>query len=123
MTLEGLREFCRKLPGTTEDIKWEDNAVFSVERKMYCLINVDAPWSLSVKSTPEDAAELVEREGIRPAPYMARNHWVTLDSVTGVVSDRELRTLIVRSYDLVRAGLPKRVRESLKPVPDALRAR
>ena len=62
--------------------------------------------------TLEEFAELVEREGIIPAPYMARNHWVLLES-PDVLPRAELRRLVRNSYQMVAAKLPKKVRVEL----------
>jgi predicted DNA-binding protein (MmcQ/YjbR family) len=39
------------------------------------------PTKLSFKCTPEKFSELVEQEGIIPAPYVARYHWVALEDL------------------------------------------
>jgi predicted DNA-binding protein (MmcQ/YjbR family) len=65
------------------------------------------------KCTPERFAELVERDSIIPAPYMARNYWVSLQSWSAM-RDAELKSLIRESYDLVKSKLPKKVQLSLE---------
>ncbi len=70
------------------------------------------PPCVSFKCTPEEFAELVEREGIVPAPYLARNHWVLLENLD-VLPRTELKRLIKDSYDMVAAKLPKKVRVEL----------
>lgn len=64
---------------------------------------------LSFKCTPEKFAELVEQDGIIPAPYMARNHWVGLERFDAL-PDRELKPLLKNSYQLVLEKLPKKIR-------------
>jgi predicted DNA-binding protein (MmcQ/YjbR family) len=62
--------------------------------------------------TPEDFAELTERPGIIPAPYLARAKWIALES-RDALSPAELAPLLRSSYDLVVAKLPRKTRESL----------
>ncbi|MGA7896055.1 MAG: MmcQ/YjbR family DNA-binding protein [Candidatus Sulfotelmatobacter sp.] len=60
-----------------------------------------------MKCTPEIFAELIEREDIRPAPYVGRYKWVMLDRLDAVGWD-ELKDLIRRSYEMVASKAPKR---------------
>lgn len=113
--LDWVRQFCLSLPHTTEKVRWEHNLLFCVGEKMYCVANLEpsmGPSKIAFKCTPEIFAELVEMEGMIPAPYMARNHWV---SVTDVEPFRqsELKEHIQNSYQLVRAKLPKRMQAQL----------
>jgi len=39
---------------------------------MYLVVCLDPPHTVAFKCTPETFAGLVEREGIIPAPYLAR---------------------------------------------------
>ena len=48
---------------------------------------------LSFKCTPEDFAELTERDGIIPAPYVARYHSVALER-WDALDVREMERLI-----------------------------
>ena len=107
MTLDGLREICKALPGATEDVKWGQDLCFCVGGKMFAAVNLEPPHQLGFKCTPEDFAELTEREGIVPAPYLARAMWVQ-ETELGVALDRkELTTLMQSAYELVVARLPK----------------
>lgn len=118
--LDWIREFCLSLPHTTEDIQWGSDLLFRVARKIYCVMPLEPEVAvkLSFKCAPEKFAELVEIEGIIPAPYMARNHWVALVDLNAL-RQNEIRELIRSSYQLVFAGLPKRLQTELsaKPAP------
>ena len=107
MTIEAVRKICRAFPQVTEDIKWGSDLVFSVCKKMFAVVNTEPPHTLSFKCTPEMFAELIEREGIIPAPYMARNMWVQERSIGDVLERHEIEQLLRTSYDLVVAKLPK----------------
>ena len=110
MTIDTIRAICRALPDATEDIKWEHDLVFSVGGKMFAVIDLDPPHTVSFKCTPERFAELVERAGIIPAPYLARAMWVQEQGIGETLDRRELTQLLHASYQLVVARLPKRRR-------------
>jgi len=114
MNIDVVRTICRALPAVTEDIKWGSDLVFSVGAKMFAVVNTEQPHTLAFKCTPEMFAELIEREGIIPAPYMARNMWVQERSVGEVLERREVEELLKMSYELVVAKLPKSRRPGAK---------
>jgi len=113
MEIESIRKHCLALPHTTEDVQWEC-LLFRIARKIYLMVNLEAGGKsrLSFKCTPADYAELIECEGIIPAPYMARNHWVALTTLDAL-PPAELRRRISESYQLVRARLPKKTQATL----------
>ena len=76
---------------------------------MFTVVNLERPHSIAFKCTPETFGELIERPGIIPAPYMARNMWVQEQELGEVLDRRELEALIGTSYGLVVAKLPKRL--------------
>ena len=106
MTLDTVRTICGALPEVTEDVKWGHDLCFCVRQKMFVVINLEPPHQLAFKCTPESFAELVERPGIIPAPYMARNMWVQEQELGETLDRRELAALVKASYDLVVAKLP-----------------
>ncbi len=67
---------------------------------------------MSFKCSPEKFAELVEQEGVMPAPYVARYHWVALERFD-VLPERELKSLLTTAYELVRDKLQKKLRDGL----------
>jgi predicted DNA-binding protein (MmcQ/YjbR family) len=107
MTIELLRAICRKLPEVTEDVKWGSDLCFSVSKKMFVVVNLEPPHQVAFKCTPESFGELVERTGIIPAPYMARNMWVQEQELGGTLDRGELEALVRQSYELVVEKLPK----------------
>jgi predicted DNA-binding protein (MmcQ/YjbR family) len=102
-----VRRICRALPGATEDIKWGNDLAFSVGGKMFAVVCLEPPHTIAFKCTAEDFAELVEREGIIPAPYLARAMWVQEREPGAALERPELERLIKTSYELVAARLPK----------------
>ena len=107
MSIDAVRTLCLSLPAVTEDIKWGSDLVFSVGGKMFAVVNTERPHTLAFKCTPEMFAQLTERDGIIPAPYLARALWVQERTVGDVLDRREMEELLKASYELVVAGLPK----------------
>lgn len=122
MTVETVRTICRALPQVTEDVKWGNDLCFCIAGKMFAAIDLNPPHALGFKCTPEEFAELVERPGIVPAPYMARNMWVLEERLGEALERRELERLLKTSYDLVVARLPKSRRPGAPAVSRARRA-
>jgi len=126
MTVDALRTICRRLPEVTEDIKWGHDLCFCVAGKMFTVVDLERPHSVAFKCTPESFGELVERPGIIPAPYMARNMWVQEQELGEVLDRREIESLVKESYELVVAKLPKSRqpgRRAAATPPPARRAR
>jgi predicted DNA-binding protein (MmcQ/YjbR family) len=113
VTVEDIRALCLSLPHATEQVQWGDDLVFKIAGKMFAVAPlVPARVALSFKCTPEKFAELTEQEGIIPAPYLAKNMWVALETLDALPRT-EIKKLIRISYDLVKAKLPKKVAASL----------
>ena len=109
MTLEKIREYCLSLPHATEEVLWQKDLVFKIGGKMFAVIGLDAgPESqFSFKCTPEEFAELTELDGIIPAPYAARYHWVAVQKPSAL-NQAETKRLIKDSYEMVKGKLPKK---------------
>ena len=114
MNTEELRQFCLSMPHATEDVKWGQDLCFSVGGKMFCVTGLDAVdgTSLSLKCTPEKFADLTELEGIIPAPYVARYHWVRIED-PAALPESEIRALRRESYQMVFDKLPPKIRKTL----------
>ena len=108
--LDWVRAFCLSLPHATEDVQWEHNLLFRIAGKMFCIANLEpaiSPTKICFKCTPEKFAELAEIEGIIPAPYMARNHWVAMIDMNAL-RQPEIKELI---QELVSADFGKAAEE------------
>jgi predicted DNA-binding protein (MmcQ/YjbR family) len=112
MNIEEIQEMCSKLKGVTQDIKWEDHLCFNIGGKMFLVTAPDnVPVSASIKVSDEEFENLPQREGIIPAPYMARHKWVFLDDINRF-SKKEWKFYITEAYRLVAEKLPlKKQRE------------
>jgi predicted DNA-binding protein (MmcQ/YjbR family) len=122
MTVDTLRSICRALPDVTEDVKWEHDLCFCVGGKMFTVVDLERPHSVAFRCTPERFGELVERPGIIPAPYMARNMWVQEQELGEVLDRHELEALVRASYELVASKLPKSKRAGAAPKAAARKA-
>lgn len=121
MNLETLQRLCRKLPDVTEDIKWDHDLCFCVGGRMFAIVSLEPPHTLAFKCTPEDFGELIERDGIIPAPYLARAMWVQEQNLGQTLDAKEVERLLQTSYELVSAKLPKRLRPSSRAAGPASR--
>ena len=107
-TLAKIRAVCKKLPGSTFDIKWGKDMCYSVGGKMFAVMGDHAKQGPSISFKVEDNRflELTDREGFIPAPYMAKHKWVLVRDMKKV-TDMELAELVTRSHELVAAKLPR----------------
>ncbi len=112
MNLDSIRNYCLSLPHATEDIQWGNDLLFRISGKIFAGMSLDPPHSLSFKCTPEKFDELIELEGIIPAPYTARNKWVMLERLDAL-NDSEIKSLIKNSYEMIFSKLTKKVQEQL----------
>ena len=113
MDIEWVRNLCLSFPQTSEEEVWENDLTFKVAGKMFAhSVLIPAPVWLSFKASPESFAELTERSGIIPAPYLARAKWVALET-KDALPPNELAQLLRASYDMVVAKLPSKTQASL----------
>ena len=118
MDIESVRKFCLSLPHVTEDVQWQSDLLFRIGNKMFAVVGLEpsSHHCMSLKCTPEKFAELTEREGIVPAPYVARYHWIALERFDAL-PEPELKSLLGKAYELVRDKLPRKIRAGLEAQP------
>src|SRR5262245_7432090 len=107
-----ILNFCRKLPHATEDTKWGKDLCFSIGGKMFCVFNKDNHDLVGFKTTPATFQILTKLNGIFPAAYAARFHWVSVQDKKALPR-AALKELIAESYQIVAAKLPKKMRKEL----------
>ena len=127
MDAERVREYLLRLPHVVETMQWGANLVFwvgdkAIGGKMFAVVNLDDDQKavLSFAAGPERYTDLLEIEGVFPAPYLARAHWVALKH-WGVFRNGELEELLEHGRRLIFDKLPKRTREVLAMPPLAQR--
>jgi predicted DNA-binding protein (MmcQ/YjbR family) len=113
MDIEWVRQHCLSLPYTTEQIQWGNDLLFKVGGKMFAGVPLEPArvW-LSLKADPEEFAELIENQGVIPAPYMARAKWIAIENERALPRNEVLR-LVSKSYELVFAKLTKKLQAEL----------
>lgn len=119
MDVERLREFLLKLPHVEETVQWGETLVFwagdkAIGGKMFALIHLDDEGTGVVwfHCGAERYQELLEIEGIIPAPYMAKAHWVTIER-WDVLRQREFEDELRKAHTLIYEKLPKRTKTVL----------
>jgi predicted DNA-binding protein (MmcQ/YjbR family) len=123
MDAERTREFLSSLPHVVESAsdttRWGDKIVFrvgdrAVGGKMFCQFDFekDGRTTLSFAADPERFHSLIEIDGIIPAPYRARLHWVALKR-WDAIGERELKDLLRNARAITFSKLPRQTRELL----------
>ncbi|MGH7492803.1 MAG: MmcQ/YjbR family DNA-binding protein [bacterium] len=112
MKKDALIELCRSLPHVTEDIKWDNDLVFSIGGKMFACFDLNSDKKVSFKTSPAMFSLLTAKENIVPAPYLARHDWVLIQNLKAL-SPGMFKELLHESYQLVAAKLPQRVRKEM----------
>ena len=109
MTPKQVEAAALALPGATLSIQWGDDRIYKVGGKMFAGMGGGKTPALSFKVTDLAFEMLTEREGIIPAPYMARAKWVQLTTLKAM-DDKELRERLAEAHKIVAAKLPKKLR-------------
>ncbi|WP_263383025.1 MmcQ/YjbR family DNA-binding protein [Granulicella arctica] len=124
MDAERVRAFLLKLPHVVETLQWGDNLVFwvgdkAIGGKMFVLANLEADSKgvISYSAGPTRFAELVEIEGLFPAPYLARIHWIAAHR-WDVFRPKEWEHELRGAYDITLGKLPPKTRKILALPPE-----
>ncbi|RIV20642.1 MmcQ/YjbR family DNA-binding protein [Fibrisoma montanum] len=115
MNSESIRDYCIAKPGVTESFPFDEvTLVFKVSGKIFALLSLDnQPLTLALKCDPERALQLRDMfPAVRPGYHMNKMHWNTI-TLDGTVRTNQIQEWIDHSYELVKKGLPKAVREQL----------
>ncbi len=117
MNADEVREYFLSKPEVTEGEPFgPDVLVYKVVDKMFGLLGfkVDGEGretaQINLKCAPDRAIELRDtHEAIIPGYHMNKRHWNTL-ILDGSLPAELVRELVDHSWDLVVAGMPKRLR-------------
>ncbi|HOY47940.1 MAG TPA: MmcQ/YjbR family DNA-binding protein [Flavobacteriales bacterium] len=114
MNIEEVREYCLNLPHVTEDFPFDEfTLVMRIGGKIFTLIPLEKGGQMNLKCDPERAISLREEYSAIEAGYhMSKTNWNTLHFEH--LPAELVKELIHYSYDLVYAGLTRKVKESLK---------
>lgn len=121
MDVERARAFLLSLPHAVETMQWGDNLVFwvgdkAIGGKMFALIDLGVGLSKGVamySAGPERYNELLEIEGMLPAPYMARIHWVAAQH-WDAMRNAEWEAEFTAAHAITLGKLPPKVRATLQ---------
>ncbi len=120
MQVDQLQNYCLSKKGTTEEMPFDNEMlVFKVMGKMFMLLGLER-WergepSINVKCNPQTAIELrAQFDGdVTSAWHMNKKHWNTIH-LHKSMDDTTVFQWIDHSYDLVVAGLTKKLQAELK---------
>jgi predicted DNA-binding protein (MmcQ/YjbR family) len=119
MDAERVREYLLQLPHVVETMQWGANLVFwvgdkRIGGKMFALLNLDDDHRavLSFAAGLDRYADLLETQGVIPAPYLARAHWVAILHWR-VLGSSELEEHLKHGHSVVYGKLPKKTRAVL----------
>jgi predicted DNA-binding protein (MmcQ/YjbR family) len=119
MDAERARTYLLTLPHVVETMQWGDNLVFwvgdkAIGGKMFALVDLskDTFGVISFAAGPERCAELLELDGLKPAPYLARIHWVAAGH-WNALRNSEWEQQLTAAHALTHAKLPKKVLAAL----------
>lgn len=128
MDNERIRALCMALPHVKETVNWGHHLVYwvgdrDIGGKMFAMTDLDGTGTgvLWFHAGAERFHELVETDGIIPAPYMARAFWVTVER-WDVLRPRQLEDELKRAHALIYDKLPGRTKAVLA-MPDKERTK
>ncbi len=122
MNADRVRSLLLSFPHVQETMQWGENLVFwvgdkAIGGKMFTLLPLDvAPGSgqplISFAAGADRYHALLEREGVVPAPYVARIFWVAVTE-WGALSAAEWDECLRTAHRLIHDKLPARTRQTL----------
>lgn len=114
MTYKDIEKFLKSLKHTTMVVQWGDHHVYKIGGKVFAVVggSGEAEPGLTFKAGESSFDILTQQKGIIQAPYMARNQWVKLETLSAL-KDSELKAYLERSYHLIASSLTKKMRISL----------
>jgi predicted DNA-binding protein (MmcQ/YjbR family) len=128
MDNERIRAFCLALPHVTETLNWGHHLVYfvgdrDIGGKMFAITDLDGTGNgvLSFHCGAERFDELLETEGMAPAPHLARAFWVALER-WDALRPRAIEDELARAHALIYEKLPKRTKTILA-MPEKEQAR
>lgn len=119
MDNERVREICLALPHVEETLNWGHHLVYwvgdrDIGGKMFAMTDLDGTGTgvLWFHCGAERFHEMLEIEGIFPAPHLARAYWVAVER-WDALRIREYEDELRRAHALIFEKLTKRTRAVL----------
>lgn len=115
MKLKAYNKFCGGLPHTTSVVQWGEATVWKIGGKVFAIgREEDGDMVCSFKVSEMSFDILKEQPGCRGAPHLASRgmKWIQRYSPE-TLSDDDLKVYLEGSYQLVAAGLTKKLQREL----------
>lgn len=115
MTYEEFNAFCESLPVTTYVNQWGGSHVWKIGGKVFAVGGwADGTPAYTFKVSDIAFEFLRDQPGLRPAPYLASRgmKWIQHYAAPGL-TDAELRDYLQESYQIVSAGLTRKLKAEL----------
>jgi predicted DNA-binding protein (MmcQ/YjbR family) len=117
MTYQEFNDFCGSLPATSHVIQWGGAHVWKVGGKVFAI----AGWekfqngAFTFKTSELNYHFLSDKEGYRPAPYLASRglKWIQQYEALGTEEEDELLYYLTESHRIVSLGLTKKKQKEL----------
>lgn len=121
MDVKTYNKFCKSLMHSTSVVQWGGSHVWKIGGKVYAVGSVQDEGNVfvSFKASPIAFEVLGDQPGLRPAPYLASRgmKWIQWMS-DETLSEDELKAHIEMSYQIVGAGLTKKLQRELGLLDD-----
>ena len=114
MDADRARTFLLTLPHAVETEQWGGLVFWVADKalggKMFTMLNLDSTnhQPIAYAAGRERYHELLENEGLMPAPYLARAHWVAATSWSAH-RDRDWQAELAAAHALVAAKLSPKI--------------
>ncbi len=116
MTYDEFNQLCGALPATTSVVQWGGAQVWKVGGKVFAVggWSKDKVPAFTFKTSELNYDFLRNKEGYRPAPYLASRGMKWIQQFAGSKElDEELTYYLQESYRIVSLGLTKKKQKEL----------
>ena len=116
MNLEDYNNYCSQFPAAHKVIQWGGSHVWKVHTKVFAIAMLQKENfpAVTFKTSELDFEILKDRQGLRPAPYLASRgmKWIQHCNLPGL-EDEDLQYYIDKSFRLVSSGLSRKKQKEL----------
>lgn len=113
MDANDINEICMGFPSVKAELKWKSDLVFSVKKKIFCIVDLEGPpHAVSFKVPEDEFEEICSRLHFRSAPYFGRYSWVMIEDMNKMGISAWHQALQT-AYELVVSKLSARAKSEL----------
>jgi predicted DNA-binding protein (MmcQ/YjbR family) len=116
VTLDELNDFCASFPHATHVVQWGGSHVWKIGSKVFVIAGLGhgAGLGITFKCSPFSYDLLKDREGLRPAPYLASRGMTWIQWLNDDTMDvAALKDYLRESYRLASLNLTQKVQREL----------